>query len=425
VPRGGLLWQRNFRLLWFGETVSGTGTAMAGFVLPLLAVSVLRASTFAVAALTAATYLPWLVIGLPAGAWVDRQPSRPLMIGCDVTAAALFASLPVAAWAGVLSMGQLLAVALLAGAVNVVFTTAYQVYLPSLVSADDLVEGNAKLQGSASMATIAGRGTAGLAADALGPATAVLFNAASFGVSAVCLLRIRTTAARPARTTTTSVRADIAQGMGFVARDPFLRPLTLFAAASNLTYGGYAALTVIFLVKTAGLDPALAGALMSATSVGGLAGALTARRLASRFGMVPVIVLAAILTGPFGLLIPLTATGPRVACYVAGAAMIGAGTLVGNILAATFRQTYCPPEILGRVVAGMRFLSFGTIPLGALIAGVLGTAFGTRNALWIMLGGTALSATILLPMLRHDIEAGPSPISASERGPTSANSSAR
>jgi MFS family permease len=419
VPRGGLLRQRDFRLLWFGETVSGTGTAMAGFVIPLLAVSVLRASTFQVAALTAATYLPWLVIALPAGAWVDRQPSRPLMIGCDVAAAALYGSLPVAAWAGILTMGQLLAVALLAGAVNVVFTTAYQVYLPSLVSADDLVEGNAKLQGSASMATIAGRGIAGLTADALGPATAVLFNAASFGVSAVCLLRIRTTAARPARTTT-SVRADIARGMGFIARDPFLRPLTLFAAASNLTFGGYTALTVIFLVKTAGLGPALAGVLMSASSVGGLAGAFAARRLASRFGMVRVLVLAAILTGPFGLLIPLTATGPRVACYVAGAAVSGAGILVGNILAATFRQTYCPPEILGRVIAGMRFLTFGTIPLGALMAGALGSAFGVRNALWIVLGGTALSTAILLPLLRHDIEVGVSRTSASERGPASA-----
>jgi MFS family permease len=401
VPRGGLLRQRDFRSLWFGETVSGTGTAMAGFVIPLLAVSVLRASTFEVAALSAATYLPWLVIALPAGAWVDRLPPRPLMIGCDVVAAALYASLPIAAWSGVLSMGQLLAIALLAGAVSVVFTTAYQVYLPSLVSAGDLVEGNAKLQGSASMASIAGRGTAGLAADAVGPAGAVLFNAASFGVSAVCLLRIRATAARPARAAS-SVRADIARGMRFVVRDQYLRPLTVFAAASNFTYGGYAALTVIFLVKTAGLGPAPAGLLMSVGSVGGLAGAFAARRLAGRFGLVPVLVLASLVTGPFGLLIPLTRTGPWVTCYLAGAAVLGAGILIANILAATFRQTHCPPEMLGRVVAGMRFLAFGAIPLGALLAGAFGTALGVRNALWIVLGGNTLCAAILLPLLRRD-----------------------
>ena len=105
VPRrtrrpGGLLWQRNFLLLWTGETVSQTGNAMAVVGVPLLAVEVLRASTFAVSALTAAAYLPWLVIGLPAGAWVDRLPPRPLMVTCDVVSALLFASLPAAAWLG-------------------------------------------------------------------------------------------------------------------------------------------------------------------------------------------------------------------------------------------------------------------------------------------------------------------------------------
>ena len=193
---GGLLWQRNFRLLWTGESISSIGNAMAVVGVPLLAVTVLHASTFAVAALTAAAYLPWLVIGLPAGAWVDRLPARPLMISCDVISALLYASLPVAAWAGVLVIGQVLAVALLAGAVNVFFATAYQVYLPAIVTAAELVEGNAKLQGSASVATIAGRSAAGLAAQAVGAATALLFNGVSFLVSAACLLGIRTGAPR-------------------------------------------------------------------------------------------------------------------------------------------------------------------------------------------------------------------------------------
>jgi MFS family permease len=105
---GGLLWHRNFRLLWIGETVSGAGNSMAAVGVPLLAVAVLHASTFAVSALTAAAYLPWLVIGLPAGAWVDRLPSRPLMVSCDIVSALLYGSLPVAAWIGVLTTGQLL-----------------------------------------------------------------------------------------------------------------------------------------------------------------------------------------------------------------------------------------------------------------------------------------------------------------------------
>ncbi|MGH7734366.1 MAG: MFS transporter, partial [Gemmatimonadales bacterium] len=237
--RGGLLWHRNFRLLWIGETISGAGTAMAAIGVPLLAVTVLHASAFAVAALTAAAYLPWLVIGLPAGAWVDRLPVRPLMITCDVVAALLYASLPAAAWAGVLTTGQVVLVALLTGTANVLFATAYQVFLPSLVTAGELVEGDTKLQGSASVAAIGGRGAAGLAADAVGAATALLFNAASFLVSAACLLRIRTDLVphRP-RARATTVRAEMAQGARFVAGDPYLRPLTIYGAAAHLAYTG-------------------------------------------------------------------------------------------------------------------------------------------------------------------------------------------
>jgi hypothetical protein len=396
----GLLRERNFRLLWFGETVSGGGSSMAAVLIPLLAVTTLHASTFYVAALTAASYLPWLIIGLPAGAWVDRLPVRSLMIACDVVAAALYASLPVLAWLGLLNIGEVLVIALLAGGANVLFATAYQVYLPSLIDGADLMEGNAKLQGSASMALIGGRGVAGLAAEGLGAAPAVLFNAASFLVSAACLLGIRTR--RPERTATApgraSLRAEIAEGGRLVARDPYLRAITLYAAAGNLTYSGYSALLVVFLVKVAGLTAAVTGLLMSTVGVGGLAGALIARRLGGRLGTLPALRVTTLVTGVFALLIPLTRSGPAITYYIVGAFMVSAGTLVGNILSAAFRQAYCPPEMLGRVVGNMRFAAWGMMPLGALLAGALGTALGVRTALWVLLGGYALSGLILLGM---------------------------
>jgi MFS family permease len=180
---GGLLRERSFRLLWTGETVSGLGSAMAAVGVPLLAVSELHAGTFAVAALTAATYFPWLVVGLPAGAWVDRLPLRRLMIACDLLAAVTYGSVPLAAWAGVLSVGQLIVVGTVAGAAGTFFGAAYQAYLPVLVKKQDLMEGNAKLQGSGSAASISGAALAGLAAEAVGYAAALLFNAASFLVS--------------------------------------------------------------------------------------------------------------------------------------------------------------------------------------------------------------------------------------------------
>src|ERR1022692_3464462 len=415
---GGLLRQRNFRLLWIGESVSGIGNAMAVVGIPLLAVTVLRASTFAVAALTAAAYLPWLVIGLPAGAWVDRLPARPLMIGCDVISALLYASLPAAAWIGVLTTAQVTVVALLAGAANVFFATAYQVYMPALVTAAELVEGNAKLQGSASVATIGGRGAAGLAAQAVGDATALLFNGVSFLVSAACLLcirtaappreptartttarttTVRTTTARTTTARTTTVRAEVTQGIRFVAGDPYLRPLTVYGAVANLAYTGNLALVVVFLIRVVGLGPAAVGLLMATGGVGGLLGALAAGRLARWLGTARALLLTSALgTGLFGLLIPLTGPGPKVAYYVIGAAVVAAGIVVGNIIVGSFRQAYCPPEMLGRVAASMRFLAFGAIPLGALLAGGLAVALGVRNALWVILALYALSGMLLL-----------------------------
>jgi len=415
--RGGVLRQRNFFLLWTGETISGAGSSMAAVGVPLLAVTVLHASTFAVAVLTGAAYLPWLVIGLPAGAWVDRLPVRPLMIACDVISALLFASLPAAAWLGALTTGQVVVVALLAGAANVFFSTAYQVCLPSLVTAAELVDGNAKLQGGASVATIAGRGAAGLAAEAVGAATALLVNAASFLASAACLLAIHPAASAPAAHDPAThpaapspavsaaraggVLAQTWDGIGYVARDPYLRLFTVYAAVSNFAYTGNLALVVVFLVRVVGLGSAAVGLLMAAGGVGGLLGALTAPRLTRAFGTARTLVLTTVASGPAGLLIPLTARGPRIACFVAGSMLVAAAIVVGNVILGSFRQHYCPPALLGRVTASMRFLAYGMIPLGALLAGALGTALGTRGGLWIVQVIFAGSAAFLLtPRIR-------------------------
>jgi len=391
--RGGLLRERDFRLLWIGETVSGAGSAMAMLGVPLLAATVLNASTFTVSALTAAAYLPWLLIGLPAGAWVDRLPARPLMISCDVLSLLLYASLPAAAWLGLLTLGQLAAVALLAGAVNVFFATAYQVLLPSLVAHHELAEGNARLQGGAQVASIAGRGAAGVAAQAVGAAAALLFNAASFGVSAVCLLRMNTPARTGRRVTT--VRAETWQGIRYVTRDPYLRRFALYGALANLAYAGNLALVVLYLVRVVRLDPAAAGLLIATSGAGGMLGTLAARPLTRRLGTARTLVVTALGTGLSSLLIPLSAPGPQLACYVTGAAAVSAGLAIGNVILRSFRQAYCAPEMLGRVTASMGFLVQGTVPLGGLLAGLLGTVLGIRDGLWAMLSVFAASSLLL------------------------------
>jgi MFS family permease len=407
-----LLAHRDFRLLWIGETVNQFGSAMATVVVPLLAVLVLHASTFEVSLLTAAAFLPWLLIGLPAGAWVDRLPARPVMIACDLTSAALYLSVPAAAWLGRLTVVQVTIVVLLGGAANVLFMTAYQVNLTSLVNADDLTEGNAKLRGSASAAALAGPGLAGVAARSLGAAPALLVNVGSFLISAWCLLRIRgrpaslaPAAATPSRT---RLRTEISAGIGLVARDTYLRRITIFGGLANFALDGYAALTVLFLVRVVRVGEGQVGLLMALPGLGGVVGALIARRVAERFGSSRMLLLSTVGTLPFVLLIPLTERGPRLTFFVIGTlgAVIGIG--VSNVIVAAFRQSYSPPGMVGRVTATMRFLVIGTGPLGALAAGAIGTWLGIRPALWIVLGLVALSGVPLVSrafLARRDLPA--------------------
>src|ERR1700684_4520090 len=122
--RGGLLRQGNFRLFWTGESISEVGNSVPRVVIPLVAIDTLHASPFIRTLLTAMVWMPWVIIGIPAGAWVDRLPPRSVMLACDAISVAVYASLPVAAWCGVLTVAQLIAVTLIAGAASVFFNSA-------------------------------------------------------------------------------------------------------------------------------------------------------------------------------------------------------------------------------------------------------------------------------------------------------------
>ena len=393
---------RGFRLLWGAEASSKLGSSVTSVALPLIAVTTLDATAFQAAMLYAATWLPWLLVGLPAGAWVDRLRRRPLMIVCDLISVLLFLSIPVAAWLGVLTVGQLLAVSVSAGAVAVFFQTANQAYLPSLLAPSALPRGNAVLHGTESTMQVAGPGVAGLIIQMAGAATAVLVDAFSFAVSALCLLAIRDREPRPARGPA-RLRGDVVEGIGFVARDPYLRVLTVYGAASNIGLIGYQSLLVVFLVREVGIGGGTVGGLVAAISCGGVLGAALATPLARRVGTARAMLICELGATPFGLLIPMTGPGAGLTFLVAGGAVIGAGVVAGNVVKAAFRQQYTPPRLLGRVLVSMQFLNLGAIPLGALVAGGLATAIGVRPAMWCMTGGLASTGLLLLigPMKRQ------------------------
>ncbi|MCW2870107.1 MFS transporter [Actinacidiphila oryziradicis] len=396
--RGGLLRRhRDFRLLWCGETAGKFGASVTGVAMPLVAVSNLHAGTFEVGLLTAASWTPWLIIGLPVGVWVDRLRRRPIMLAAAAVSLLLFAGVPVAARFGWLSIGLLLTVALLTGTAAVFFQTAYSAYLPSILEPDDQPEGNAKLHGSASAAQIAGLGSGGLIAQLAGAVNGLFANAATFLVSLLCLGGIQHREPRVTRTERRpkALVSEVGEGLRLVADDSWLRTLTLFGATSNLALMGYQSLLVIFLVRNIGLVPGVVGGLIAAAGTGGVAGAFVARRVAARVGTARATLLFELGLPVFALLIPLTVGGAGILLFVAGGFCVSAGVVAGNVIKASFQQRYCPPDLLGRLTASTAFLNYGTIPLGALLGGTLGTAVGIRTAMWITTAGVPLAALIL------------------------------
>ena len=395
-PRGGLVRHRDFRWLWFGDTISQVGTQVTGIALPLVAVTTLHATTFQVGLLTACEFAAFLLVGLPAGAWVDRVRRRPVMIGTDLLRALLLGSLPVAAAAGVLTLYQLYAVALVHGICTVFFDVAYQSYLPSLVTRDELVEGNAKLQASQSVAQVGGPAFGGLLVGAFTAPYALVADAVSFVVSAGSIRRIGAAEPAPDRPEVPNLRREIGEGLRFVLRHPILRMIAGCTGTFNLFSGASGPIAVVFLVRDLGVSPGLLGVLFSAGSVGGILGALIAARVAHRIGSARASWVPLMVTGPLGLLTALSFAGPGLVLFAAGTFATSIGTVVYNVNQVSFRQALCPPRLLGRMNATMRFLVWGTLPIGGLLGGALGDAFGNRAALWVVVGGQAVAVVWVL-----------------------------
>ncbi|MFC3454624.1 MFS transporter [Amycolatopsis speibonae] len=394
--RGGLLRSRDFRLLWTGETTSVLGSSIAVVALPLVAVVTLQASTFAVGLLTAAAWLPWLLIGLPAGAWVDRWPKRPVMLACNTFSMLVFLSVPIAAWSGLLTMTQLLVVALAGGAAKVFFNVAYRAYLPSLVDKEQLQEANEKLQGSESVAQIGGPGLAGLLAQGFGAVTGVLADAVSFGISVLCLRSIRyREPERPAKKRS-RLRDEIRDGLAFVVHDPYMRVLAVFGAVSNVALMGYQSIEVVFLVRELGVEAGTAGLVLALVGAGGVFGAALSGKLAARIGTARAFVLSEGAGSLVMSLGPLANGGWGLALFVVAGFSLSAGVVGSNVLNATFKQRYVPAEMFGRVTASMSMLSLGAIALGGLLGGLLGEIAGVRQTLGMMAGLEVVAVFALL-----------------------------
>jgi MFS family permease len=403
---GGLWRHRDFRSLWAAETISQFGSQIDDLALGLVAIIVLEASAFEVAVYGTLNFLPFILFTLPAGVWVDRLPRKPILVIGDLGRFAVLMTIPIAYVADVLTLWQLYAVAFLTGVFTVFFDVAYQSYLPSLVDREDIGEGNSKLEISRSTAQLAGPGLGGVLVELITAPYAVLVDAFSFLASGTFLLRIRKREEPLSTAATTEAKrslwSELKEGLRFVLGNPNLRAQAGCTATSNLFFSVTFSIYLVFLVREVELSPGVIGVLLSVGSVGSLIAAFTTTRISTRFGIGPTTIVVTFLNLPAMLLIALAPVSFPIPFIVAGGILLGFVIVVYNITQVSYRQAICPPRLQGRMNSVMRFLVWGTIPIGTLLGGTLGSVIGLRETLVVGAVGSGSSFLwILLSPQRH------------------------
>jgi MFS family permease len=381
------LWRHgDFMKLWTAQTVTQFGDEITQFALPLTAILTLEATAFQLGLLGTFQFLPFILLTIPAGVWVDRLRRKPILIGADLGRAVLLTSIPVAFIGNWLSIWQLYIVGFAVGCLEVFFDIAYQSYLPSVVERDQLVEGNAKLELSTSATTFVGPALAGFLVQLFRAPLAILFDALSYLGSALLLTAIRRPESTPephAGTEAPSMFREAAEGLRYVLGNRYLRAIAPCTGLLNLFFNIGFVVLLLYMVDELGLSPVAIGIIFAVGNLGVFVGALTADRIPRRIGVGPAIVGSAFLSA-FPLV--LVAIAPREAPAPFLVAGLAIGTFTGvvyNVNQVSLRQAITPERMLGRMNATMRFIVWGTIPIGTLVGGILGGLIGLQTTIWI------------------------------------------
>jgi len=393
----GLWRESDFLKLWAGQSVSQIGSWITLVGLPLIAAQMLNATPLDMGILSGAGAAAILLFGLFAGAWADRLRRRPILIWADLGRAAVLGTVPLAALAGRLTMSHLYVVAAASAALTVLFDVSYQAYLPSLVSAENLLEGNSKLALSESIAGVVGPGLTGILVAAITAPMAILFDAISFAWSALSVWLIGKPEPRPERRAAPHMGREIVEGLRASWGEPILRTLLLRAATAAMFVGFGGSLYILFAVRELKIGAALLGVVIAVGGCSGALGALAAKRLVRRFGLGRTLIGAALLPASASLLPPL-AHGPVAVCaaMLAVAQLGDMGWSIYDISELTLRQAVAPSWALGRVNSAAHLMFRGVLPAGALLGGAVAQVIGLRAAMFVGAGGFLLSTLWLI-----------------------------
>jgi MFS family permease len=403
-PQGALWGHQDFMKLWTGQSISEFGSQISQLAIPLLAAVSLHASAFEFSLLGVLGFLPFIIFALPAGVWVDRLRRRQILIVGDAARAVLLALIPILWATHTLLMWHLLVLQFVIGIFTVFFDVAYQSYLPALIEREHLVDGNSKLQLTVSVAQVAGPSAAGGLIAAITAPYAILADAVSFVVSTLFMVTMRHRESPPKHDDDTprpKMWPQVKEGLKWVGGHPWLRAIAACTGSSNFFSSVLFSIVVLYMVRTLHLSAFEIGVVFAVGSAGSILGALVTNRMNSKLGVGPTIVATSLLFSCGGIAYPLSPRSFPLPLLMLGQALFGFGGVAYNITQVSLRQAITPERLQGRMNAAMRWVVWGTIPLGSLAGGAIATWWGLKTALWVgALGGLAPFLAVALTSVR-------------------------
>lgn len=401
--------QRNRNFLWFwgGQGISQLGAQFTALAIPVLAVTLLGASEFEVGVLGAAQTAAFLLVGLPAGAWIDRMLKRKIMIAADLARAVALAVIPLLWLGGALEIWHLYVIGAVIGVATVFFDVSYQSYIPVLLPGEHVSGANSRLEATSQIARIGGPGLAGALLTIVSAPMLLLADGVSYLLSAFAIWRVRDTEVLADPAARESLPREIAEGLKFVFSHTLLRRIIGTTGAGNFFGVLTMTLEAILILRILGFSPATLGIILGVGSVGGLLGAIATPWITKRIGEGTAVAVSAVLLGVSTAALPLAGIIPDAAIpiLIAGAFLESFLVLVYNITQLTMRQRLTPPRLLGRMNASIRFVVWGVMPIASLTSGVLGTTIGVLPTMWIGAVGVLLASgfVVFSPIARMKV----------------------